>query len=91
MRQSSHPVFGKYFLTSFGTILNYFSYDYFTTPKVKIINTTGLTDLTLSDSIVATSTNFDCAVTYVAGSILSTYKINTNDTTAIEAYDTVIA
>lgn len=91
MKSSFHPVFGKWFLTSFETILNYFNYDYFTTPKLKSINTTGLTGLTLDNSIVATSTNLDCAVTYVSGSILSTYRVNTNDTSAIAAHATVIA
>lgn len=91
LENTEYPAFGKWFLASSGTILNYYSYDYWTSPKSKSINTTGLTGLTLDSAIAATSTNLDCALTYVSGSILSTYRINTNDKTAIAAHATVIA
>lgn len=56
---------------------------------MKTVNTSSLTDLSYYNSIAATSSSLDCAVTYLYNSILTTYKVNTVDTTPIAAWAVV--
>lgn len=72
------PNFGKWFYTtSTGTALNYVEYKTTETGKKKLVTKTGLTG---DNIVVATSQNFDCALTFVAGSDLMTLKVNSDYT-----------
>jgi hypothetical protein len=78
-QRQSYPNFGKWiYTTSTGTILNYIEYDTTQPEKKKTITKSSLTG---NNIIVATSSNFDCAITFVAGSALSAFQINSTAAT----------
>lgn len=88
---AKYPFFGRWmYTTATGTSLNYVEYDSTVAlTKKKLVTKTGLTGDNL---IKATSTNFDCALTFVAGSDLNTIRINTTDstTTTLSAWAAVV-
>lgn len=88
---AKYPFFGRWmYTTATGTSLNYVEYDSTVAlTKKKLVTKTGLTGDNL---IKATSTNFDCALTFVAGSDLNTIRINTTDstTTTLSAWGDVV-
>lgn len=74
-----NPNFGRWFYTTAtGTALNFVQYDTTQVNKQRVVTKSSLTG---NNVIVATSPNFDCAVTFVAGASLSVFWVNLTDYT----------